>query len=95
MKLKRALEPPAGKAVSYLPLAGAIVLAAACITLVIMTVMVTVGTVFSLPLPYKPIAALAAFTALAVLIVLSAKYQRYLASTRRHQTPDPSVGQSA
>jgi hypothetical protein len=95
MKLKRTFELLAVKSVGWMVLAGAIVLAAACITLVIMTVMVTVGTVFGLPLPYKPITALTALTVLVVLAVSSVKYQRYLASTRRHPAPDPSVGQSA
>jgi membrane protein implicated in regulation of membrane protease activity len=93
MKLKRTFELLAVKAAGNLILAGTIILAAACIALVIMIVMVTVGTVFGLLLPYKPIAALTALTALVVLAVSSDKYQKYLASTR-HQAPDPSVGQS-
>jgi hypothetical protein len=92
MKLKRTFELLAVKAAGNLILAGTTVLATACITLVIMTALVTVGTVFGLPLPYRPIAALAALTVLAVLIVLSVKYQKYLASTR-HQAPGSGAGQ--
>jgi hypothetical protein len=81
MKLKRTFELLAIKAVGNLIWAGTTVLATVGITLVIMMVMVTVGTVFGLSLPYKSITALVALAALVVLIVLSVKYQKYLAST--------------
>jgi hypothetical protein len=55
-----------------------------------MMVMVTIGTVFSLPLPYKLIAVSVALTALVVLTVLSVKYYTYLASVG-HQEPEPDV----
>jgi phosphate/sulfate permease len=94
MKLKRTFELLAVKAVSHLILAGITVLATLCITLAAMTTMVTVGTIFGLSLPYKLIAALVALSVLAVFIVLSAKHQKYLASTG-HPTPDSGAGQGA
>jgi hypothetical protein len=93
MKLKRTFELLAVKTAGNLILAGTVILAAVCITLVTMTVMVTVGTVFGLSLPYKSITALVALAVMVVLIVLSVKYQKNMASVG-HEAPDPRVGQN-
>jgi hypothetical protein len=76
MSLKRTFELLAIKAVGGLILAGTTVLATVCITLVAMMIMVTVGTVFSLSLPYKSITALVALADLVCLIFLSVKHQK-------------------
>jgi hypothetical protein len=74
MKRKEIFKLLAIKAIGNGIFAGTIVLAALGITLLVMMVMVTIGTVFALALPYKPIAALVAITALVVLTVFSTTF---------------------
>jgi hypothetical protein len=73
MKSKRTFSFSAVKAAGSVIIAGVIVLGTLCVTLLVMVIMVTTGTVFAVALPYKPIAALTALAALGSLIASSVK----------------------
>jgi hypothetical protein len=74
MNLKKSFKLLAVRAAGIGLVAGVVVLATLGITLSTMITAVTVGVVFELTLPYKPIMVTAASITLAVLTVLSVKH---------------------